>query len=569
MDSDKVSRSPDRAFSVQQAVQEAVRLHQRGELGGAEKLYLAALKADPNHFGCLHGLGILRMGQGRPDDAARLFRKAVRRNAKSAETHRELGHALIALNQHEQAISQYEKAIVIKPDYAQAHNDLGNALQMIERRPQAIAHYRSALSINPDFAPALLNLGNALMQLYCHSEAEMCFRHAVALLPEFAEAYVNVGSALLLQYKYDEAIAHFERALSFAPDHAVALTSLGVCLAHEGRKEEALAALRRAAALKPGFLTEWHTCMASLPVAYRSETELSESRTAYSEALTGLARNFSTNDRGTISEAPRAIGVSKPFFLPYQGECDRDLQSTYGILVARVMAARYPEYAERPETRRRSSGSRIRVGVLSGFFYHHSVWKIPMRGWMEGLSRDRFELHGYYTDVRRDACTEAARKCCVKFVDGPREVDAWASIIRADALDILVIPEIGMNPMTLKLAALRLAPLQATSWGHPSTSGLPTIDYFLSSDLMEPQNAAGHYTETLVRLPNLGIHYQPSRDTCAKVARSELGFDEADVLYWCCQFFTSIGRNTIGYLPGSQPPFRPHAFFSFATAAIS
>jgi protein O-GlcNAc transferase len=38
-----------------------------------------------------------------------------------------------------------------------------------------------------------------------------------------------------------------------------------------------------------------------------------------------------------------------------------------------------------------------------------------------------------------------------------------------------------------------------------------------------------------VRLPNLGIHYQPSADTYAKIARSELGFAEADVLYWCCQ----------------------------------
>ena len=58
-----------------------------------------------------------------------------------------------------------------------------------------------------------------------------------------------------------------------------------------------------------------------------------------------------------------------------------------------------------------------------------------------------------------------------------------------------------MDDMPIKLASLRLAPAQATSWGHPTTSGLPSIDYFLSSELMEPPNADEHYTERLIRLP--------------------------------------------------------------------
>ena len=59
------------------------------------------------------------------------------------------------------------------------------------------------------------------------------------------------------------------------------------------------------------------------------------------------------------------------------------------------------------------------------------------------------------------------------------------------------------------LAALWLAPIQCASWGHPDTTGLPTIDYFLSGELMEPPDADEHYTERLVRLPNLAIYYEP------------------------------------------------------------
>jgi len=71
--------------------------------------------------------------------------------------------------------------------------------------------------------------------------------------------------------------------------------------------------------------------------------------------------------------------------------------------------------------------------------------------------------------------------------------------------------------VTIKLAALRLAPVQMTTWGHPETSGLPTIDYYLSAEDFEPAEEGGsgtgpaqeHYTEKLIALPHLGCCYSP------------------------------------------------------------
>ncbi len=63
--------------------------------------------------------------------------------------------------------------------------------------------------------------------------------------------------------------------------------------------------------------------------------------------------------------------------------------------------------------------------------------------------------------------------------------------------------------MSGRLAAQRLAPVQCVAWGHPQTTGMPTMDHFLSSELMEPQDAAANYTEQLACLPNLGLYYVP------------------------------------------------------------
>jgi hypothetical protein len=214
---------------------------------------------------------------------------------------------------------------------------------------------------------------------------------------------------------------------------------------------------------------------------------------------------------------------------------DCDLQALYGQLICRLMGASYPQWSVPLPMPAPDEEDRIRVGIVSGFFHWHSNWKIPIKGWVERLDRSRFRLFGYYTQTRRDTATDEAENLFDRFDQGPRSFSDWCRAIRDDDLHVLIFPEIGMDPTAAMLAALRLAPVQCSSWGHPSTSGFPSIDYFLSSELMEPPDGDDHYTETLVRLPNLSIHYAPSQTEDAKMTRMELGARAGAVLYWCCQ----------------------------------
>jgi predicted O-linked N-acetylglucosamine transferase (SPINDLY family) len=177
----------------------------------------------------------------------------------------------------------------------------------------------------------------------------------------------------------------------------------------------------------------------------------------------------------------------------------------------------------------------IRLGVVSGFFRRHSNWKIPIKGWLKNLNRDRFRVFGYHTVAERDDETQIAEALCDRFVQGPLSLGEWRRVIADDAPHVLLFPEIGMDKVTAQLAAQRLAAVQCTSWGHPVTSGFPTTDYYLSSELMEPPGAELHYSEQLVRLPNLSIHYEPLDSTALEVNRSELGLRQDAVVYWCAQ----------------------------------
>jgi protein O-GlcNAc transferase len=273
--------------------------------------------------------------------------------------------------------------------------------------------------------------------------------------------------------------------------------------------------------------------MSLLPIIYPDQSSIQIYRNRYREELIKLRETVSLTTQQDIEAAAEAIGSRQPFFLACQGINNRELQKLYGDLVCRIMALRYPQFAKRPTMPPILPGEPLRIGFISGYFYHHSVWKIPLKGWVENLNRQRFNLYGYYTRRRKDYVTADARKCFGRFVEDINSFEELCSIIRGDDLHILIYPEIGMDPLSLKLAALRLSPIQCTSLGHPDTSGLSTIDYYLSSDLMEPPDADTHYTERLIRLPNLSFYYMPLDVTSAIVTRDTFNLRPKSILYLC------------------------------------
>ncbi len=312
----------------------------------------------------------------------------------------------------------------------------------------------------------------------------------------------------------------------------------GVALRGETRIAEARAHFERAVARRPDFLeAELALCMAELPALYKDVAEIDERRAAYAGRLAKLSDHVA---RSAVPVAlTEAIGSHQPFYLPYQGFDDRELQTRYGALVCQIMAARY-QAAVFPDPP--APGEKIRLGIVSGFFRQHSNWKIPIKGWLKMLDRERFHVSGYYTGPDRDDETEAAAAMCDRFVLGPLSLDGWRRSVLDDAPHVLIFPEIGMDKLSAQLAAQRLAAVQCVSWGHPVTSGFPTIDYFLSSDLMEPADAADHYSEKLVRLPKLSIYVEPPDVPPPAIERGTLGLREDAVVYWC-------GQSLPKYLP--------------------
>lgn len=522
-------------MNVNEAIQSALKNYQAGHIQQAEILLKEILEVQSNNINAINLLGILYYQLKDYDSAIKYTKKLIDLNPGNAQAHYILAHCMQEKGQLDEANIHYQKSIQINPDFANAYYNLGAVCQDKGQLDDAIIFYQKALELNPNLAEAYDNLGICLRDKGQLDDAIKFYQKALQLNPSLAEAYCNIGTTLRDKGQFDDAIKYLRKALQINPCFIDAHYNLGLALIAHGKLEEAIAAFDMSLYHKPGYIKAlWAKCISHIPIIYTAQSEISISRSRYYNELIKLRQTINLNSEQDIEDAAEVVGNVQPFNLPYQGLNDKELQRLYGELVCKIMAARYPDYTNQPNIPAPLSGEPLRVGIVSGHFYFHSVWKL-FKGWIEKIDREKFNTYGYYTGKRRDKGSEIDRKYFYRFVENIYSFERLCQMIREDNLHVLIYPEIGMDPTVLRLAALRLAPIQCTSWGHPETSGLPTIDYFLSSDLMEPPDADDHYTEKLIRLPNLSIYYTPLDIPLTEVNRETFGLRQKSILYLCCQ----------------------------------
>jgi predicted O-linked N-acetylglucosamine transferase (SPINDLY family) len=236
-----------------EAFEAALSVHRQGKLREAEALYRAVLKAEPDHAGSLHHLGVVNAQRGNLDEAIRLIRRAVEEQPQAAEVHNDLGVTYESAKRYVEAIPCYERALALKPDYAEASFNLGNALQALERHDEAVTRFTEAITRRPNHAEAHNNLGMSLSALGRSEEAIAHFKTAISKRRHYAEAHYNLGSLLKDLDQPEAAITQFTRALEIMPRYVEAHNNLGTVLQDQDQYAEAVASYHRALAINPNY----------------------------------------------------------------------------------------------------------------------------------------------------------------------------------------------------------------------------------------------------------------------------------------------------------------------------
>jgi predicted O-linked N-acetylglucosamine transferase (SPINDLY family) len=369
---------------------------------------------------------------------------------------------------------------------------------------------------------------------------EQALRTSLAALaenPKAANTYLEIAQCHRKLKDFRAAIEILEDGIKRCDFHLSLHVSYIHLLAQCNRTREALAAAHEALQHAPGEVLLKLREATLLPMVYTSREEADAYRLRMVKGISRLSWELRLDTSAEKRSALAAIAGHVNVQVGYQGRNDREFQMQYGKMVHRIMAASYPRWTIPVSVPPVPSGGALRVGYVSSRFRNMSATKYFL-GWLREHDPDRFEVHAFHVGDKTDSTTQEVRRACRQFRQLSGSLEEACCAILADQLHVLVFWDVGMDPVISQLAALRLAPVQCAAWDQPITTGIPTVDYFLSGDLAEPADARDHYSERLIRLPGTGTCYQKPVIPTAFLNKTRQDFmlREDAVVYLCCQY---------------------------------
>ncbi|UZR29310.1 O-linked N-acetylglucosamine transferase, SPINDLY family protein [Methylococcus mesophilus] len=434
-----------------------------GRLEDAEQYLLAVLSHQPVNADALHLAGLIAHLKGDQARAVTLISKATEHAPNEGLYYFNLGNAYLASGATENGIQAFQQATSLNPDRAEAWINLGFALIEMKRHQEAVSAFIHVLELAPEydvdlaFASALVGAGTV------RNEPTMVDRAIALLESKPKEGYEGYASGVILaralehRNRLSEAIKQYQSLLGAYPEHIGIRNNLARCLVQLGQVDESR--------------IHYRLCVNAAPDKFH----------AFSALLAGL--NYDPDMTPDMHEAEvrnwekQLASPNYPFNLKFTNKRD----------------------PERP----------LKIGYLSPDLRQHVVGHnfLPV---LEHRSQDRFSVVCYHIGKKEDDMSRriAALSDDWRHIHGASD-DEVADAIRQDSIDILVDLS-GHTSKTQPLVfARKPAPVQVSWLGYFDTTGLATMDWFITDPYSSPPGQKQYFSERLYRLPHTRLYYHP------------------------------------------------------------
>jgi predicted O-linked N-acetylglucosamine transferase (SPINDLY family) len=500
----------------------------------AKDVYLEILNLNSKNAISWHSLALNYYYLENHQEAEKCILNAMELDSNFAPNYAVLGLILEIKSQNIDAINAYKKAIEKDPNLITIYHNLAEVHLKLSQTKEAINVYKKALK----YSPRNIFIFGKLSDL-CKSEGKITEAN---LYRGYSIYYSGESGSLYtaLQYFQDY---YSTLSAEIYPGEVNEKFTFYTVLANSylmsNKTESAIKILDEASILFPEFrLSLKRLSQSALPILYRDSAEVDFYHQRFQQLLTELIQETKTNTPEEKDDFLRSLGVITNFYLSYQYKSDLAIHQQYGNYVHNILKKARPQWCQPRQPRSLVKQRKIRVAYIS---YRLEGLGLLYLGWLKYCDKSKFEIYVYnIVDSPEDELLGLKidfKLYSDKFYSIPRNInwDDACTKITNDQLDILIFPDLGLDPIFNFLAYLRLAPIQCNSWAHPVTSGSPTIDYFLSSDLMEPTNGDEHYSETLIRLPNVAFPLAPVDLPELDKTRSDFNLGDKKIIYACCQ----------------------------------
>lgn len=478
-------------------LQQAFAHFESGELDQCERIVERLIRDNDNDPDGLNLRGLIELTRGNHKSARTYFTAAMNVSPEVALYHFNMGNACLAAREVADATVAFEQACALKPDYLGAWKNLGLAYHQCGQYAKAVRALEHTFSLDPSdenclaLAAALTEEGARRRNDSYLAKAKeiLCGRVWVGSNQLRAESLMaRVCEALGL---LSEATGHYIRLIELQPNHPGYHNNIARCLTKLGRTSEAAEHYFRTYQLAPDFPE------------------------AYSSMLSCL--NYGSAD---------SIGM-------YQ-EAVRRWEQT----VVKPLYPKCPHYDNE-----RSLDRRLRIGYLSPDLRQHVVGKLflPI---LAKHDKNQVFVACYHVETRSDDLSRqiAQNADLWRHLSGVSDEEI-AALIRADQIDILVDLS-GHTAYARPLVfARKPAPVQVSWLGYFNTTGMTTMDWFVSDVHSSGPGQEELFTEQLYRLPKTRMCYEPypQMDAISETPVSRVG----RLTFGCLNNIAKINRDVL------------------------
>jgi protein O-GlcNAc transferase len=240
-----------------QHLQLAFSLHRSGRFSEAAKLYRKIIKRNPRNIHALHSLGVIEAASGNLTEAAHLMFRSLSIQPTNIQFVENYATVLYQLGNHTAALDSSLKGCSIDNKNKSLLYVSAMSLLKLHRLQESLFQFDEVLLLEPNNIAVINERSHVLLEMKQYDAALAGIEKAISLDPKIAETHLNKGTLCGQLERHDEAIAAFQKALTLKPELTNAWHGYGKSLFSLHRYDEALIAYGKALSLDSHLEEVW------------------------------------------------------------------------------------------------------------------------------------------------------------------------------------------------------------------------------------------------------------------------------------------------------------------------
>ena len=333
-------------------------------------------------------------------------------------------------------------------------------------------------------------------------KAQNCLYKILELYPENLSALINLSLCYFDDKNFEQAELILKKIIKIKINTPNVILQLIIALEKQDKVDEAIHYINLG--IKEKILGErWFIReKIILPMIFKNKDDVKSSRNRLNENLNEILNS----EKKILLDIDNQILKPPHFELSYNEYDNLEINKKCVNFFRKI----YPQINE-TNVLKNISKSKVKIGFISEHLTDHTIGKL-YKGIILNLDQNKFDTIVFHTQKTKkgqiyESFINAEKNNVIKNYILPKKFKDKQKIISEQGLDILFYPEIGLSLDLYFLSYIRLAKYQITSWGHPETTGNNTVDYFLTSKLIEAQGSERNFSENLLYSNYVPMYY--------------------------------------------------------------